>query len=93
LKSQTENLEILKKLISMQNLINVFLFACNKMLQCSCGNSSKAEYGISFVAEKAWVPENDLLVRVVGLLHRIGPEEGDRHDRNSRVSSERIGFA
>lgn len=57
------------------------------------GNSSKSEYGISFVAEKAWVPEDDLLVRVVELLHRLGPEEGDGHDRNSQVSSGRVGFA
>ena len=57
------------------------------------GNSSKNEYGISFVAEKAWVPEDDLLVRVVELLHRLGPEEGDGHDRNSQVSSGRVSFA
>ena len=57
------------------------------------GNSSKGEYGISFVAEKVWVPEDDLLVRIVELLHRIGPGEGDGHDRNSQASSGRVGFA
>jgi replication factor A1 len=35
------------------------------------GNSSKGDYGISFVAENTWVPENDLAVRVVELLHRL----------------------
>ena len=41
------------------------------------GNSSKDEYGISFVAEHAWVPEDDLAVRVVELLRRLGPDEGE----------------
>lgn len=39
------------------------------------GNSSKGEYGVSFVAESAWVPEDDLAVRVVELLRRLGPDE------------------
>jgi replication factor A1 len=57
------------------------------------GNSSKGEYGIYFVAEKAWVPEDDLVVRVVELLHRLGPDEEDGKDRNSQISSGRVGFA
>ena len=39
------------------------------------GNASKGEYGISFVAESAWVPEDDLNVRAVELLHRLGQDE------------------
>ncbi|MPN04806.1 hypothetical protein SDC9_152054 [bioreactor metagenome] len=39
------------------------------------GNSSNGEYGISFVAERAWVPEDDLAVRVVELLRRLGTDE------------------
>ncbi|AKB19177.1 MULTISPECIES: Single-stranded DNA binding protein [unclassified Methanosarcina] len=39
------------------------------------GNASKGEYGVSFVAESAWVPEDDLAVRVVELLHRLGKDE------------------
>jgi replication factor A1 len=39
------------------------------------GNASKGEYGVSFVAESAWVPEDDLAVRAVELLHRLGQEE------------------
>lgn len=35
------------------------------------GNSSKNEYGVSLVAESVWVPEADLAVRVVELLHRL----------------------
>ncbi len=35
------------------------------------GNASKNEYGVSFVAESVWVPEADLAVRVVELLHRL----------------------
>lgn len=35
------------------------------------GNASKTEYGVSFVAERVWVPEDDLAVRVVELLHRL----------------------
>jgi len=42
------------------------------------GNSSKGKYGISLVAEKAWVPEDDLLVRVVKLLHRLEPDGRNR---------------
>ena len=57
------------------------------------GNSSKGKYGISFVAEKAWVPEDDLVVRAVELLHRLGPDEEDKQDRNSQISSGRVGFA
>ena len=57
------------------------------------GNSSKGEYGISFVAENAWVPEDDLAVRVVELLHRLGPDEEDGQDRNSQVSSGGVGLA
>jgi replication factor A1 len=55
------------------------------------GNSSKSEYGIFFVAEKTWVPEDDLAVRVVELLHRLGQDEEDgqdmdSQDRNSQAS-------
>ena len=57
------------------------------------GNSSKGEYGISFVAEKAWVPDNDLEVRVVELLRRLGPGEEDGLDRNSQVSGGGIELA
>ncbi len=56
------------------------------------GNSSKGEYGIFLVAEKAWVPEDDLVVRVLELLHRLWPDEEDVQDRNSQVSSGRVGF-
>ncbi len=35
------------------------------------GNSSKNEYGVSFVAESVWVPEAELALRVVELLHRL----------------------
>jgi len=57
------------------------------------GNSSKGKYGILFVAEKAWVPEDDLVVRVMELLHRLGPDEKDKQDRNSQIFSGRVGFA
>jgi len=57
------------------------------------GNSSKSEYGISFVAEKAWVPEDDLAVRVVELLHRLGQDEEDEKDRNSQASDGGMGLA
>ena len=57
------------------------------------GNSSKGEYGISFVAEKAWVPDDDLEVRVVELLRRLGPAEEDEQDRDSQVSSGGIELA
>ncbi len=57
------------------------------------GNSSKSDYGIFFVAEKAWVPEDDLAIRVVELLHRLGPDEEDTQDRNSQVSSGGIDLA
>ena len=57
------------------------------------GNSSKGEYGISFVAEKAWVPDDDLEVRVVELLRRLGSAEEDEQDRNSQVSSGGIELA
>ncbi len=50
------------------------------------GNSSKSEFGISFVAESAWVPEEDIAVRVVELLRRLGPDEEDGSDKNSQVS-------
>ena len=56
------------------------------------GNSSKSEYGTFFAAEKVWVPEDDLAVRVVELLHRLGPDEGrdrsqdrDAQDRDGRT--------
>jgi replication factor A1 len=42
------------------------------------GNASKSEYGVSFVAEKAWVSEEDLAVRVVELLRRLGPDEENK---------------
>ncbi len=51
------------------------------------GNASKGEYGISFVAEKAWVPENDLAVRVVELLHRLESDEENGQDTSSQASS------
>jgi len=57
------------------------------------GNSSKSEFGISFVAENAWVPEDDLAVRIVELLRRLGPDEEDGQDRNSQVSSGGIELA
>jgi replication factor A1 len=56
------------------------------------GNSSKDEYGISFVAEKAWVPEDDLAFRVVELLHRLGPDEGEGQKR-TQVSDGGIDLA
>ena len=57
------------------------------------GNSSKNEYGISFVAEHAWVPEDDLAVRAVELLHRLGTDKEDEHDMNTEVSNGGIGLA
>ena len=57
------------------------------------GNSSKSDYGIFFVAEKAWVPEDDLAIRVVELLHRLGLDEEDTQNRNSQVSSGGIDLA
>ncbi|MGB9940907.1 Single-stranded DNA binding protein [Methanosarcina sp.] len=57
------------------------------------GNASKGEYGISFVAEKAWVPEDDLAVRVVELLRRLGPDEEDGQDTCSQVSGGGIDLA
>lgn len=57
------------------------------------GNSSKSEFGISFVAENAWVPEDDLAVRVVELLRRLGPDEADVQDKNSQVSTGGIDLA
>ena len=56
------------------------------------GNSSKGDYGISFVAEKAWVPEDDLAIRVVELLHRLGPDEGEGQKR-TQVSDGGIDLA
>lgn len=50
------------------------------------GNSSKNEFGVSFVAENAWVPEDDLAVRVVELLRRLGPDEEEGQEKNSQVS-------
>jgi replication factor A1 len=44
------------------------------------GNSSKSEYGTFFTAEKVWIPEDDLAVRVVELLHRLGPDEEDAQE-------------
>lgn len=57
------------------------------------GNSSRSEFGISFVAENAWVPEEDLAVRVVELLHRLGPDEEDGQDKSSQVSGGGIELA
>ncbi len=57
------------------------------------GNSSKGEYGISFVAENAWVPEDDLAVRVVELFRRLGSDEGDGQERDSQVSSGGVNLA
>ncbi len=48
------------------------------------GNSSKSEYGTFFAAEKVWVPEDDLAIRVVELLHRLGPDEEDAQDRDTQ---------
>ncbi|AKB73587.1 Replication factor-A protein 1 [Methanosarcina lacustris Z-7289] len=48
------------------------------------GNASKGEYGISFVAESAWVPEDDLTVRAVELLHRLGQDEEEPGSEVSR---------
>jgi replication factor A1 len=62
------------------------------------GNASKGEYGISFVAEKAWIPEDDLVIRVVELLHRLETVECEknrenRQDNNSQASSGGINHA
>jgi replication factor A1 len=57
------------------------------------GNSSKGEYGISFVAEQAWVPQDDLAVRVVEILRRLGPDEESEKDITSQASSGGIGLA
>jgi replication factor A1 len=57
------------------------------------GNSSKSEFGISFVAENAWIPEDDLVVRVLELLRRLGPEEEARQDTHSPGSNGGIGLA
>ncbi len=57
------------------------------------GNSSKNEYGISFVAEHAWVPEDDLAVRAIELLHRLGPDKENEHNMNTEVSNGGIGLA
>ncbi|MDD4331795.1 MAG: Single-stranded DNA binding protein [Methanosarcinaceae archaeon] len=47
------------------------------------GNASKTEYGVSFVAEKVWVPEADLAVRAVELLRRLDSLEAAKASRNS----------
>jgi len=39
------------------------------------------------------VPEDYLVGRGVELLHRLGPDEEDGKDRNSQISSGRVGFA
>jgi replication factor A1 len=62
------------------------------------GNSSQSEYGTFFTAEKVWVPEDDLAVRVVGLLHRLGPGEEesqdmDGHDRSPQLPNGGKGLA
>ena len=67
------------------------------------GNSSKSEYGTFFTAEKVWVPDDDLAVRVVELLHRLGQDEEDgqgidaqdrdAQDRNSQPSNGGIDLA
>jgi replication factor A1 len=44
------------------------------------GNSSKSEYGTFFTAEKVWIPEDDLAIRVMELLHRLGPDEEDAQE-------------
>jgi replication factor A1 len=49
------------------------------------GNASKNEYGVSFVAESVWVPEADLAVRAVELLHRLD-SLGSGKDRSSEAS-------
>ncbi|HWR24591.1 MAG TPA: Single-stranded DNA binding protein, partial [Methanosarcina sp.] len=50
------------------------------------GNSSKGDYGISFVAENTWVPENDLAVRVVELLHRLEKGEENKQEDPQALS-------
>lgn len=57
------------------------------------GNSSKNEFGLSFVAENTWVPEDDLAVRIVELLRRLEPDEEDGQNRNSQVSNGGIDLA
>ncbi len=57
------------------------------------GNASKGEYGISFVAEKVWVPEDDLAFRVVELLHRLEQDEGAGKERNSQVPGGGVNLA
>jgi len=57
------------------------------------GNASKGEYGTSFVAEKAWIPENDLAVRVVELLRKLEPDEKNGQDTDSQASSGGIDLA
>jgi replication factor A1 len=57
------------------------------------GNSSKSEFGTSFVAENAWIPEDDLVVRVLELLRRLGPEEENGQDTHSPGSNGGIDLA
>ena len=40
-------------------------------------NLENSNNGIYFVAEGSWVPEDDLAVRVVELLHRLGEDEAE----------------
>jgi replication factor A1 len=55
------------------------------------GNSSKSDFGAFFVAEKAWIPEDDLAVRVVDLLRRLGPDEEDKKDKRGEGNSQGSG--
>ena len=54
------------------------------------GNSSQSEYGTFFTAEKVWIPEDDLAVRVVELLHRLGSGEEEAQDMDSYEGSPQL---
>lgn len=47
------------------------------------GNSALNEYGLSFVAESAWVPEEDLAIRLAELLRRLGSDKTEDGQINS----------
>jgi replication factor A1 len=52
------------------------------------GNSSKTEYGTSFVAENTWVPEDDLAVRVVELLRRLDADKETKQEDQQALTGE-----
>jgi replication factor A1 len=52
------------------------------------GNSSKTEYGISFVAENTWAPEDDLAIRVVELLHRLDADKENKQEDQQTLAGE-----